>query len=150
LVYLNTDIQNKLKNEDRIEDKLKTHSLRLTDHRKNILNFFIKNPFALSQSFFEEKLSGSCDRITIYRTLRSFLKTGIIHKVLDDSGNIKYALCNENCLPEHHHEHVHFKCERCQRTICLQDVAIPELNLPEGFDGNEISLLVTGICERCS
>ena len=96
------------------EELLKTHKLRTTSSRAAILGIFFNQQHALSYSDIEKEVSASYDRVTVYRTLKSFLDKGVIHKVLDDSGTLKYALCNDHCSTvEHHHDHVHFKCTKC-------------------------------------
>ena len=72
---------------------LKQIDLRHTYTRENILNGFISKTIALSHADIESFLIDGFDRVTIYRTLKTFLDKGIIHKVLDDQGGIKYALC---------------------------------------------------------
>jgi len=133
----------------RTDNFLREHELRLTNCRRDVLNLFFDEPYALSQALFEENLSNKYDRVTIYRTLKSFLDAGIIHKVLDDRGIIKYALCPEACNSGHHHDHVHFKCKKCGKTICLEKIEIPDIRLPDYFDPDEVSVLVTGVCDQC-
>ncbi|MBL7860393.1 MAG: transcriptional repressor [Cyclobacteriaceae bacterium] len=129
---------------------LKDHHLRTTTSRSAILNLFIKNPFALSYSDIEREIAESYDRVTVYRTLKTFLDKGVIHKVLDDEGGLKYALCSEPCSTrEHHHEHVHFKCQKCGQTNCLDTVTIPDVQLPGGYRIKEMNLLIQGICDKC-
>ena len=90
------------------------------------------------------------DRVTVYRTLKSFLERGVIHKVLDDGGALKYALCNEHCQEEaHHHDHVHFKCTQCGETNCLEEVEVPGVKLPKGYISEEVNLLIRGTCQKC-
>lgn len=130
---------------------LKEHSLRHTSCREDILDVFIQKEYALSHADIEEKMSENFDRVTVYRTLKTFLDKGIIHKVLDDEGTTKYALCKEKCShTQHHHEHVHFKCVQCGQTNCLDNTQIPILHLPEGYNAIEINLLVQGICQECN
>jgi Fur family transcriptional regulator, ferric uptake regulator len=129
---------------------LKDYQLRTTTSRSAILNLFIKNSFALSYSDIEHEIASSFDRVTVYRTLKTFLDKGVIHKVLDDEGSLKYALCSDPCSShEHHHEHVHFKCEKCGQTNCLEDVIIPEVVLPNGYRVREMNLLIQGTCDKC-
>ncbi len=129
---------------------LKDYELRTTTSRAAILTLFIKNSFALSYSDIEREIASSFDRVTVYRTLKTFLDKGVIHKVLDDEGSLKYALCSEPCSThEHHHEHVHFKCQKCGQTNCLEQVTIPEVFLPRGFKANEMNLLIQGTCDKC-
>lgn len=132
------------------EKILKSHQLRVTDCRLEIIQEFLEKNIALSHADLEEMLRDNFDRVTIYRTLKTFLDKDLIHKVLDDGGATKYALCahgeNEH---DHSHEHVHFKCEVCGETTCLDDIDLPQVYLPKGFAKKEMSLLVQGVCNKC-
>ncbi|EKB50772.1 Fur family transcriptional regulator [Cecembia lonarensis] len=131
---------------------LKDHQLRITSCRREVLRTFIEKKSALSHADLEAVLQEAFDRVTIYRTLKTFLETDLIHKVLDDSGATKYALCahGHEGTHSHDHEHVHFKCESCGRTICIDEVSLPQINLPAGYVNKEVNLLVTGICNQCN
>jgi Fur family ferric uptake transcriptional regulator len=132
------------------ESILKDFDLRKTKSREDILELFIDNEFALSQSDIENHLSHSLDRVTVYRTIKTFLEKGLIHKILSDEGSPKYALCPEECADTaHHHEHVHFKCEQCGQTTCIDNIDVPKVTLPSGYDYHESNLLVSGICPEC-
>jgi Fur family ferric uptake transcriptional regulator len=128
---------------------LKDFKLRATPNREEILHLFLLKNHALSHSDIEKEIDNSLDRVTVYRTLKTFLDKGLIHKVLDDEGSLKYALCKEACNAEHHHDHVHFKCTKCGQTNCL-NVDVPAVKLPKGYQAKEVNLLIQGICERCN
>jgi Fur family transcriptional regulator, ferric uptake regulator len=136
-------------NPDRI---LQDHKLRITNCRIEVLKTFLRKKSALSHSDLEDILKKDFDRVTIYRTLKTFLDTDLIHKVLDDSGATKYALCahGHEGSHSHDHEHIHFKCEKCGKTICIDEVSLPKIKLPEGYINKEVNLLVTGICNKCN
>lgn len=137
--------------EDRIKSLLKEHSLRLTQGRADVITVFLNKNIAISHSDIESEVDGQYDRVTIYRTLKSFLDKGLIHKVLDDSGVIHYALCHDACSEDHHLDnHIHFKCEECGETTCLDHVSIPEVALPNGFRAKESNFLIGGVCAKCS
>jgi len=127
---------------------LQSHKLRITDCRLEIIQEFLEKQVALAHSDLEERLNSQFDRVTIYRTLKTFLDKDLIHKVLDDSGAAKYALCTHE-EEDHNHEHVHFKCEKCGETTCLDSIALPKISLPPGFKKREMNLLVQGICDKC-
>jgi Fur family ferric uptake transcriptional regulator len=129
---------------------LKTFRLRSTPTRQEILHLFIKKDYALSHSDIENEIADDIDRVTVYRTLKTFTDRGLIHKVLDDEGSLKYALCSEACsATQHRHDHVHFKCTVCGQTNCLE-VEIPRIKLPEGYIAKEVNLLIQGTCQNCS
>lgn len=136
---------------DTTSEILKDNNLRVTSCRRDVLATFMGKKVALSHADLEEALKENFDRVTIYRTLKTFLESDLIHKVLDDSGITKYALCEHDSTEHHHdHEHVHFKCELCGHTSCIQEITLPKILLPEGYIAKEKSLLVMGICKDCS
>jgi Fur family ferric uptake transcriptional regulator len=131
---------------------LSDFDLRETPCRIAVLGILQGINYAQSQFEIEQILGAQFDRVTVYRTLKSFLAQGLIHKVLDDIGGTKYALCKELCHNHdhsHQHDHVHFKCNQCGQTTCLEDVHIPKITLPEGFRKAESNLLIQGICGNC-
>ena len=137
--------------EAKLKHILRDSGLRFTRQRGEVLQLFRKNDTALTQSDLEKKLPEQFDRITLYRILRSFEASGLLHKVLDDSGTTRFALCGTACSEhEHHDEHVHFRCTSCSRTLCLPEVAIPAIKLPQGFVTNEAKLLIDGLCPDCA
>ncbi len=125
--------------------------LRQTSNRQEVLDLFLRANHALSHGDVEQGLGPDHDRVTIYRTLRTFLDKGVIHKILDDAGDPKYALCRQTCAhDDHHHDHVHFKCETCGQTTCLDEVQIPLVGLPAGYSRKETNLLIQGVCSDCN
>ena len=130
---------------------LSRHKLRRTAPRQAVLEVFVNENMALSQPELEHLLQDNCDRVTIYRTLTTFLENGLIHKVLDDAGAAKYALCSHECESDHAHQHnhVHFKCENCGQTRCLDEVHVPGFILPKGYKISETNVLLQGVCADC-
>ena len=104
-------------NKQDIRDLLEKHGLRQTQNRIQVLEVFSKEDIALSSHDIESELK-SMDRVTLYRTLKSFEESGLIHKAHDETMTIKYALCGHDCsIAEHKDEHAHFHCEVCGKTI---------------------------------
>lgn len=127
---------------------LKNHRLRVTDCRMDILDFFLTRKKALSFKDLEEAFT-AYDRVTLYRTLHSFSENGILHKIPDDSGFATYGVCHETCDPkEHHHNHMHFKCNACGNIECV-DQHLPNIHLP-GYQIQEANLVLNGICQSCN
>lgn len=135
--------------EEFVNATLKDHKLRSTTCREDVLVTFMNKEIALSHGDIENQLKDRFDRVTIYRTLKTFLEKGIIHKVLDDEG-VRYALCKDHCTEhDHHHDHVHFKCTECGKTNCLDSVHVPSVALPKGYRAKEVNLLIQGMCPEC-
>ncbi len=128
----------------------KKNRLSVTDGRKKILELFLKSPKALTHADIEKKTGENFDRVTVYRTLQVFVDKGIIHNIPTTDNSILYALCKDNCEEGHHHDnHVHFICDSCNKTICLDDVTVPDVKLPKGFKPNHAEMVVNGICDDC-
>lgn len=133
-----------------INDILRKNQLSVTGSRKRILELFLMSNGALAHADIEKKTGEKFDRVTVYRTLQTFLEKGIIHTIPTPDNTVLYALCKDNCSEGHHHDnHVHFVCHECGTTTCLPDVTIPEVKLPKGFMPEEFQMVVTGLCAAC-
>lgn len=131
------------------EHLLKDFNLRNTSQRVSILQAFLRNQQALSHNDLEAEFAGEIDRATIYRCLKQFLEAGIVHRIPDDQFQTKYAVCS-TCAHEHHqHDHVHFNCQQCNATTCLEHASIPDILLPAGFRAKEKILIIQGLCNLC-
>ena len=129
---------------------LKKNHLSLTGSRKKILDLFLKSSGALAHADIEKNTSAAFDRVTVYRTLQTFVENGIIHLIPTTDNSIKYALCKNDCEAGHHHDnHVHFICSVCNKTICLDDVMVPSVKLPRGFSPSHAEMVVNGVCNDC-
>ena len=135
---------------DRAIALLKEHKLRKTEVRIQVLELFLRSEEALSSNLIEKEFD-KIDRITLYRTLKTFEQTGLIHRAIDGSDKIKYALCHQGCTTDHHHDnHAHFRCDDCGKTFCLDDIETPQLTIPKGFKVDTTHLVIEGQCEKCS
>jgi Fur family ferric uptake transcriptional regulator len=133
-----------------VDDILRRNSLSVTDSRKKILNLFLSVQGALAHGDIERKAGEKFDRVTVYRTLQTFVEKGIIHTIPTTDNSVRYALCRDNCSEGHHHDnHVHFICLQCGTTLCMDDVVVPEIKMRKGFSINEIEVVVKGICLDC-
>ena len=134
----------------KVEEILKKNHLSVTDSRQKIMQLFLNSNGALAHADIEKKTGENFDRVTVYRTLQSFVEKGIIHLIPTKDNSIKYALCKDDCEAGHHHDnHVHFICDECSKTICLDDVTVPQVKLPKGFTPQHAEMVVNGICGDC-
>lgn len=137
-------------NMNNLDTTLKNHGLRSTLFRTRVLEIFIKSKHALSLPDIEDKLS-EFDRITLYRTLKSFEEKGLIHKLSDNAGSVKYAACEGECDEGHHHDnHVHFHCEKCGKSFCLDHMTVPDILTPEGYKVESRDMMLKGTCKECN
>lgn len=131
-------------------DILKRNGLSVTASRTKILDLFLEAEGALAHADIEKNTDAAYDRVTVYRTLQTFVEKGIVHQIPTTDNSILYALCKQDCEEGHHHDnHVHFVCNQCEKTFCLDDVIVPEVKLPKGFTPEEASMIVAGVCIDC-
>lgn len=132
-------------------ETLKRNQLSITDSRKKILELFTKSKGALAHADIEHQSGTEFDRVTIYRTLQTFVEKGIIHTIPTADNSVRYALCKDQCVEGHHHDdHVHFMCDICGTTFCLDQVNVPKITLPMGFVATQMDLVVSGKCLKCN
>ena len=105
-----------------------------------------QNPQSLSNL---ERKMVSMDKSSIFRTLTLFLEHDVVHAFEDGRGVLCYELCEEKGACDHHDGHIHFYCESCQRSFCMEDIHIPSFELPEGFYPHSISFVIKGECPDC-
>ncbi|PTX13167.1 Fur family ferric uptake transcriptional regulator [Pontibacter mucosus] len=127
-----------------LEKEIKPTAMRLL-----VLDFLLSQQTAVSLSDLEAAFYRS-DRITLYRTLKTFEEKGLVHSIMDGTGSVKYAICEEGCECAPEDMHVHFFCNKCQETICLPKSRIPKIPLPDNFKQEEINLVIKGTCGNCS
>lgn len=132
------------------EYRLKEKNINPTAMRLLVLDVLMVQHSAISLNDLEKEM-GRADRITLYRTLKTFEEKGLVHSIEDGSGATKYALCEKDCDGENHHDlHVHFYCNACKETFCLPNTKIPEVVLPVRFVSEEMNLVIKGVCEHCN
>jgi Fur family ferric uptake transcriptional regulator len=120
---------------------------RNTAAKTTILNVLKDSNAALSHAELLALTNGVCDRVTIYRVLDRLINEDHVHKVVNSDGIIKYAACNHK---EHHsHDHVHFNCEKCNTTTCIEMVK-PVVQLSNEYTITSFNFTVTGVCPKCN
>ena len=134
---------------NRVNTILQQKSIRITPMRQLVLRHFLQEEAVFGLNELEEALPKS-DRITLFRTLKTFKEKGIIHSIPNGTSEVKYALCQEHCEANHHTDrHPHFHCIRCNQVECLEAIIIPTLPMPQGYTAQEINMTIKGICQQC-
>ncbi len=136
--------------ETKIVEILKSKDLKRTPVRQMVLTSLLESSFALSQNDIEKKFENQFDRITLYRTLKSFEEKGVVHRIYNSFGEAKYAICSEGCHEHSHSDHhLHFNCLKCKHTFCITEVHIPHFHLPDGMQALQYNFSVEGFCKSC-
>ena len=129
---------------------LRRNNLSITETRKKILSLFLATPDALAHGDIERKAGEKIDRVTVYRTLQTFVEKGILHTIPTEDNAVLYALCKDCAEGHHHDDHVHFVCTNCNTTTCLDDVVSPSFDLPAGYVAESVNVIIKGICKNCN
>lgn len=90
------------------------------------------------------------DKSNIFRALTIFRKHHLVHTIEDGNGGIRYELCMSHSSVDDDDEHVHFFCEKCGKTFCLNSTPVPAVQLPEGYVHRSSNFLVKGLCPACA
>lgn len=128
--------------------RLESKGIRPTANRILVMKTLMgeQNPQSLSNL---ERKMVSMDKSSIFRTLTLFLEHDVVHAFEDGRGVLCYELCEEKGACDHHDGHIHFYCESCQCSFCMEDIHIPSFELPEGFYPHSISFVIKGECPDC-
>lgn len=135
---------------EELEKRLIAHHIKPTAMRLLVFDFLLNQSAAQSLTDIEIKMPRT-DRVTLYRTIRTFEENGLVHRIEDGTASTKFALCNTDCNVDGHHDlHLHFYCVECKETHCLPKITIPEIKLPDGYTTIETQLYTKGVCKTCN
>jgi len=135
--------------DNQAQEMLKAAKLYSTRGRVAILKVLIKAGKPLSQ----DEIAGRSgkkhfDKVTIYRTLESLLKVGLVHKAFMDKRAWHFELAH-NCSERQCHPH--FTCTNCGNTHCLMGVSLPMVKSPhKGFVIQRQQVHLEGLCPACA
>ena len=125
------------------------HGVKATPNRLIVARTLLCEGRPLSLMELEEKI-GTIDKSGIFRSLILFKERHLVHSIEDGGDGIRYELCLGHGPERDEDTHVHFFCEKCHRTFCLEDIGIPRVTLPAGYSETTVNYLIKGICPHCS
>ena len=124
------------------------HGVRPTPNRILIARALSAAEWPMSMTELEVRLE-TIDKSNIFRALQAFREAHLVH-VLEDTGDgVRYELCRSHHDDEDDDLHVHFYCEKCHRTFCLEDIPVPPVTIPDSFEPRSVNYLIKGICGDC-
>jgi len=131
-----------------IENALERKGVKPTSNRILVYRAVAsaRNPLSLAELVDEIE---TLDKSSIFRVLNLFLANDLLHSVEDGSGSMKYEVCRGEGHCSVADMHVHFHCERCGRTLCLESMPVPQVNFPDGFDVHSVTYMAKGVCPDC-
>jgi Fur family ferric uptake transcriptional regulator len=123
---------------------LREHRLTITAARLIMLEIFLNSNEPLTYQDFLHHQSTSFDRITIFRTLKSFTAKKIIHRIPATDGMSRYLYQETPVLI-----HSNFICDICKKIIPIEISELPKLKLPKGVQQQNIEIIIGGLCQSC-
>jgi Fur family ferric uptake transcriptional regulator len=112
-----------------------------------------------------ERLPSDTDEVTVYRTLNTFTRKRLVHRVRGEDRTWRYALGAAAQAGGGHgkppaagatpHTHPHFVCDGCGAVECLEKSQIPgdlvrSLRVGARYDVRYPEVLLHGLCPRCN
>jgi Fur family transcriptional regulator, ferric uptake regulator len=134
------------------EQFLRKTGLRRTPVRVGVIDVLSKSARPMNVPQILAKMKG-VDTVTVYRTLNTFVRKKLVHRVRGDDRGWLYAIGNPATPPQH--QHPHFVCDECGKVECLEDARIPSsfvdsLHVPREYGVNWPEVVLHGICPKCT
>ena len=129
------------------EHLMAEHGVKVTANRLLIARALEQAGRPLSMMELEERLE-SIDKSNVFRCLMAFKDAHLVHVL--DGDPVRYELCHSHHQDHDDDLHVHFYCVKCHKTYCLEEIPVPPVQAPEGYQVQEESYLLRGICPQCA
>lgn len=131
-----------------IETILSKKGIRPTANRILVVRALSESTNPLSLTDLETVLY-PMDKGSIFRVLELLAENELVHVIEDGSRSQKYEMCDND---DHHtisDQHVHFYCESCKTTYCLEEIKVPVIEIPDGFMPRSVNFVLKGKCPKC-
>lgn len=132
-----------------IDDLFADHRIKPTANRQLVARALAASRRPLSLAELEESLL-TMDRSSIFRVLTLFRERHLVHAIEGGGEGVRYELCTSHNHESDDDQHAHFHCECCHRTFCLEDIPVPSVALPQGYEMESVSFVIKGLCPDCA
>lgn len=135
--------------EKRCSELLAGRGIRPTSNRILVVKELAAAGRPLSLSEMEHRLL-TVDKSGIFRALSLFREHRLVHVIENGDGGVRYELCAAHGGDAADDDtHVHFYCESCHRTFCIDNEPVPQVELPAGYSMRSVNYVVRGLCPEC-
>ncbi len=134
--------------EEELLKRLKDKGIKPTANRILVLQTMVEKNTPMSLTEIERELL-TLDKSSIYRVMELFAKNDVVDTFENGRGVQMYELCQAKGLCDNTDAHMHFYCEKCQKSYCLKELKPKDLNLPKGFTIRSVSFVIRGVCYNC-
>ena len=130
------------------EKLIKEKSLSVTEPRKNILAFLLKNHGPFSMEEIHDGLGKkACDLATVYRSIVQFENSNLVERRYLGDEVLRYEYKDTG----HHHQHI--VCRICKSVSQMKYCFISEIEQmirDKGYSDITHSLEFFGVCAKCN
>jgi len=137
--------------EHKIIATLKSLGIHITRCRIAVFKMFYHHNEALPTSYINKYFSGSIDRISVYRVLKIFIQKGILLRIPNTEGEMRYMLSNDkkdnSAIGKK--QVAYFVCTSCEQMKLLDEPVFDQFKLPENINANHCYFLIEGLCKSC-
>ncbi len=128
---------------------LRRVGLRATRARRAVLSALRRAERPVShQEIAGQRGVADLDRVTLYRTLATLARAGLLHRVQGVDGVWRYC-SHPEIAGQCGGNHIHFLCVSCNQMSCLPEQPLPWVGVPDGVEVFGKQLLVYGRCRDC-
>ena len=129
--------------------KLRGKDRRITKPREEILELLGKEDHPVTAKFIHEKLSGTCDLVTVYRSLKLLESMSLVKRFNFGDNTTRFELISST---DHGHHH-HLICKACRTVVEIDECFDPSMESKiakkHGFHNVTHELEFFGICSSC-
>ncbi|MFO8028798.1 MAG: transcriptional repressor [Cyclonatronaceae bacterium] len=140
--------------ESKVRHIIQQSGLKVTDARISVLGVLMHSTVAMSHGDIKKRIgTANPDKVTLYRTLNTFVKSGLAHRVATEDRRWLYAHHQQDSNPvKSDHNHAHFICDDCERIYCLpihSEKPITTDSVDGGFVIRSHEYRLHGLCPLC-
>lgn len=150
-------------NQQDVRSYLHGQGLRVTAVRVAVLKLLKESQSALEANEVWARLqsdggeASAADRVTVYRTLNSFVEVGMAHRIDPGDRVFRFALTDHSRCngKQHDHDHPHMLCNECAGLYCMQDAEVvvrarPGAKLSRSPEIRQEDVTLRGVCDECA
>jgi Fur family ferric uptake transcriptional regulator len=133
----------------KIDSLLSSVKLRRTAPRRTILEALLNAKRPQTADEIMVAMGKDCaNRVTVYRTLESMVRTGLVHRAFVHKRAEHFELA-DRCTAAQCHPH--FTCVSCGAINCMAGVSVPIVKgLEKGFIIHRQQVYIEGLCPKCA
>ncbi len=122
------------------EQQIRSLGHRVTTGRVLTLAILLAADKPLTHDMILRNFKTPMDRVTLYRTLDWLVHIGLAHRIRAEDRLWRFIAGGDAV------RHPHFYCENTGKMICLTNVQVPEIKLPDNFKISHVEVIFHGIC----